>query len=77
MLYGQVDFPQGEILQKPDMQYGNPTRLYTFNEIKGIMQDRGMDVVAAYQDYEGRKAGADGIQLMVSSIRKNNENRCQ
>ena len=36
-----------------------------------------MDVVAAYQDYEGRKAGADGIQLMVSSIRKNNENRCQ
>lgn len=59
------------------MQYGNPTRLYTFNEIKGIMQDRGMDVVAAYQDYEGRKAGADGIQLMVSSIRKNNENRCQ
>ena len=52
------------------MQYGNPTRLYTFNEIIGIMQDRGMDVVAAYQDYEGRKAGADGIQLMVSSIRK-------
>ena len=70
MLYGQVDFPYGEILQKPDMQYGNPTRLYTCDEIKKMMQERGMEVVAAYQDYEGREAGTDGIQLMVSSIRK-------
>lgn len=70
MLYGQVDFPYGEILQKPDMQYGNPTRLYTCDEIKKMMQERGMEVVAAYQDYEGREAGEDGIQLMVSSIRK-------
>ena len=52
------------------MQYGNPTRLYTCDEIKKMMQERGMEVVAAYQDYEGREAGADGIQLMVSSIRK-------
>ena len=52
------------------MQYGNPTRLYTLSEIKEIMQERGMEVVMAYQDYDGREVGVNGIQLMVSSIRK-------
>ena len=29
MLYGQVDYPYGEPLWKPEMKEGNPIRLYT------------------------------------------------
>lgn len=70
MLYGQLDFAYGDILQKPDMTYGNPTRLYTETEIDEIMKNRGMKIVAAYSDYKGQKANENGFQLMVYSKKR-------
>lgn len=32
MLYGQVDYPYGEPLRKPEMKEENPIRLYAISE---------------------------------------------
>ena len=69
MLYGQNDFAYGEKLRKPDMPYGNPTRLYTQKEIEEIMYNRDMKVVSSYCDYKGTPASEKGFQLIVCSCR--------
>lgn len=70
MLYGQLDYAYGELLQRPVMTAGNPTRLYTQREIANIMQKRDMELVSAYSDYNGTEASVNGIQLMAYSIKK-------
>lgn len=69
MLYGQKDYRYGEKLERPMIEDGNPTRLYSLSEIKGIMSKRGMTVIDSFSDFHGAKSGADGIQLMVYSRR--------
>ncbi len=66
-LYGQLDYTYGEPLVKPEMLYGNPTRLYTQYELEQIFQERGMKVFAAYADINGTPASEKGFQLKVCS----------
>ena len=69
MLYGQVDYPYGEPLWKPEMKEGNPIRLYTISEISKIFSTLGMSVCKSYADYTGKASSDKDIQLMVYSVR--------
>lgn len=67
MLYGQVDYAYGQVLSKPNLEEGNPTRLYGLSETRSILQERGMILRDSFADFEGQKSSADSIQLMVYS----------
>jgi len=67
MLYGQLDYKYGEILPKPEMDLGNPTRLYTQEEVIEIMKTVGMTFKEAYSDTKGTPAGQNGFQMMAFS----------
>lgn len=69
MLYGQVDYPYGEPLWRPEMKEGNPIRLYTISEISKIFSTLGMSVCKSYADYTGKPSSDNDIQLMVYSVR--------
>lgn len=70
LLYRQNDFSFGEVLKKPDFEYGHPTRLYHSAEIDRIMAMRGMEPIRKYADYSGAAANVNGLQLMVLSRKK-------
>lgn len=67
LIYGQVDYPYGETLYKPDMREGNPIRLYTREEIESIFSALKMNVLHCYSDFAGTSASDNHIQLMVCS----------
>ncbi|MGN0247242.1 MAG: class I SAM-dependent methyltransferase [Lachnospiraceae bacterium] len=67
LIYGQLDYPYGEPLPKPEMIEGNPIRLYSLDEIKGIFSDLGMSVYDSYADFSGTLSSDNHIQLMVFS----------
>lgn len=67
LLYGQLDYAYGEPLTKPEMLYGNPTRLYTRHELEQILRERGLEVYAAYADTKGTPAGEKEFQLKICS----------
>lgn len=66
-LYGQWDFAYGQPLTRPEMLYGNPTRLYTRRELEQILAERGLKVYAAYADISGTPASEKGFQQKVCS----------
>ena len=70
MLYSQLDYSYGKILKQPEIPYGNPTRLYTKEEIRQIMKDRGMELYVSYSDFYGLEANENGFQLMTCSVKK-------
>ncbi|MGN0395654.1 MAG: class I SAM-dependent methyltransferase, partial [Coprococcus sp.] len=67
MLYGQLDYMYGNILPKVEMEYGNPTRLYTYQEIQNIMKSLGMQVEKVFADEEGNPYTNNSIQMIVCS----------
>lgn len=67
MLYGQLDYPYGEPLPKPVMEWGNPTRLYSLDEVEQIFSGLGMRVLDSYADFGGKASSENDIQLMVIS----------
>lgn len=67
LIYGQLDYPYGEPLSKPEMTEGNPIRLYSLDEIKSIFFNLGMCVYDCYADYNGTLSSDNKIQLMVCS----------
>ena len=67
LIYGQLDYPYGEPLSKPEMTEGNPIRLYSLDEIKSIFFNLGMSVYDCYADYNGTLSSDNKIQLMVCS----------
>ena len=67
LLYGQLDYPYGTVLPKPEFPAGDPIRLYTPEEIRGIMTHRGMAVRNTWSDFSGAPASPNAIQLMVLS----------
>lgn len=69
MLYGQADYPYGQTLHKPNIEQGNPIRLYSLSEIEAIMRDRGLVLRNSFADFTGKKASIDSIQLLVYSQR--------
>ncbi len=70
LLYKQNDFYYGDILEKPDFEYGHPTRLYHSAEIDEIMKSHGMETIKKFSDYNGTTASENGLQLMVISKKK-------
>lgn len=73
LLYGQTDIPYGAALPKPEMEEGNPIRLYTLEEIRNIFAPLGMTVYGAYADVTGKPASDRGIQMMVCSKKTGEE----
>lgn len=67
MLYGQLDFAYGEELQKPVIERGNPTRLYSQSEIREIMTSHGMDIKGVWADFNGSTFSENSIQFMAFS----------
>lgn len=67
LLYGQLDYPYGEPLTKPEMTEGNPIRLYSLGEVEKIFYTLGMKVCESYSDFSGKPSSENGIQLMVCS----------
>ena len=67
MLYGQSDFEYGKPFEKPDLSCGNPTRLYTAEEISGIMKRLGMELFGAFADVSGKELTDNDIQMLLCS----------
>ena len=58
LLYGQP-------LTRPDIDEGNPIRLYTLAEITAILASHGMDVFSVYADFDGTVSSDQHIQLLI------------
>lgn len=67
MLYTGCDLPYGQPLEKPDVAYGDPIRLYTPAELAGILGGRGMKIQRTFSNYQGKPAADSELQLMVYS----------
>ena len=67
LIYGQLDYPYGEPLSKPEMTEGNPIRLYSLDEIKCVFHNLELSVYDSYADYNGTLSSDNRIQLMVCS----------
>ena len=67
MLYGSLEMNYGELVRQPEIKEGDPTRLYTIEEIRHIMNARNMVVEDAFCDYKGTKASSLGFQMIVLS----------
>ncbi|MEL7603432.1 MAG: methyltransferase domain-containing protein [Bacillota bacterium] len=70
MLFGGGGFTYGEIAQKPQQLEGDPTRLYSLDELAVILRERGMRIVSAFSDYAGKEASPKALQLMVYSVKE-------
>lgn len=67
LIYGQMDFLYGSIMEKPLMEEGNPIRLYSLGEIATIFSGLGMKVNRSFADFKGRPSSDNDIQLLVCS----------
>lgn len=65
LLYGQRDFAYGQPLTRPDIDEGNPIRLYTLAEITNILASQGMDIFGVYADFDGTVSSDQHIQLLI------------
>lgn len=65
MLYGQRDYEYGQPLTRPDIDEGNPIRLYTLAEITDILSSHGMEVFDVYADFDGTVSSDQHIQLLI------------
>ena len=65
MLYGQRDYEYGQPLTRPDIDEGNPIRLYTLAEITDILSSHGMEVFGVYADFDGTVSSDQHIQLLI------------
>ena len=65
LLYGQRDFAYGQPLTRPDIDEGNPIRLYTLAEITDILTSHRMDVFGVYADFDGTVSSDQHIQLLI------------
>lgn len=50
---------------RPDIEEGNPIRLYTLAEITDILASHGMEVFGVYADFDGTVSSDQHIQLLV------------
>jgi hypothetical protein len=67
MIFGNRDFAYGETISKPDITEGDPTRIYTLNEIREIMLQRNMKVIDAFAGYSKNPSSANDFQMLVHS----------
>ena len=69
-IFGSWDFVYGEVATKPEFEYGTPLRIYIIEELKKIMDERGMNVISSFCDYYGKAASCNDFQLMLFSVKK-------
>jgi SAM-dependent methyltransferase len=69
MLYGGRDIPYGVPMQKSEITYGDPTRLYSTSELENILQQRQMKIMNTFSNYYGKEASCNEMQLLVYSIK--------
>lgn len=69
MLFGGYDVPYGIPAQKPEIPAGDPTRLYSSEELSEIFKQRDMKIVHTFSDYYGNEAGYKNFQLLVYSVK--------
>lgn len=69
MLFGGFDIPYGIPAQKPQIPAGDPTRLYSVDELSAIFEQRKMKMVHTFSDYNGSEASYKKLQLLVYSIK--------
>ncbi|MCE5343108.1 MAG: class I SAM-dependent methyltransferase [Eubacteriales bacterium] len=67
MLYGGWNIPYNHPAGKPEINEGDPIRLYTVEELRDIYAKREMDVVSAFSTYDGKPATNRELQLLVVS----------
>lgn len=67
MLFGGFDIPYGEPARKPEIPFGDPTRLYSIDELDVILRNRNMKIIDSYSNYYGKEATYKELQLMVYS----------
>ena len=70
LLYGQCDYPYGQPLAKPELTEGNPIRLYSMEEITGILSSVGMSVTESCTDFNGKPSSDHDLQLMICAEKK-------
>ena len=69
MLYGGFDIPYGKVACKPEIPYGDPTRLYSIDELKDIFRTRNMKIINTFSNYQGNESSYKEIQLIVHSVK--------
>lgn len=67
MLYGGKNIPYGKPLEKPEILYGDPIRLYSIDEIERIFQKRNMKIINTFSTFYGKEATPKEMQLIVHS----------
>lgn len=68
MFYGGLEFKYGEVFERPEQIYSNPTRVYNLKELSDIFRQRDMQVQAAFADFDKTKpASDDTFQIQVLS----------
>ena len=70
LLYGQYDYPYGQPLAKPELTEGNPIRLYSMEEITGILSSVGMSVTESCTDFNGKPSSDHDLQLLICAEKK-------
>jgi len=70
MLYGGWDIPYGQPAVKPEIENGDPIRLYSLPELETIFAQRGMRITNAFSDFNGRPADDRVLQLLVISEKR-------
>ena len=65
LLYGQADYPYGQVLSKPEIEEGNPIRLYTLEEVMKLAAELGLHMQSSYADYSGSPSSDNAIQLLI------------
>ncbi len=67
MLFGGADLPYGQPLAAPEIEEGDPTRLYTTAEIEKLWAERGMQLDSAFAGFTENEASPDSIQMVIYS----------
>jgi SAM-dependent methyltransferase len=70
MLFGGCDIPYGQPAKKPEIPEGDPTRLYSLDELKEIFRQRNMVIQDSWCSYRGDPSIYKEYQLMIYSIKK-------
>jgi 2-polyprenyl-3-methyl-5-hydroxy-6-metoxy-1,4-benzoquinol methylase len=70
MLFGGWDVPYGQAAAKPEIDLGDPIRLYTKEELSSLLAARGMHILSSFCNYQGEPDSARNLQLMVASVKE-------
>lgn len=67
MLFSEWEIPFGETAKKPENLEATSARLYSKEELRGILGQRQMRIIDCFSNYDGKKDTYKELQLMVYS----------